>query len=128
MDTFPSDFVQILPPEVTEMIFANLAADEIYSSLLTSKKWLNFIDNDSVIWKRLCQHFDEEDIQEDLAKGLTWKNVFLNNFGVKGCIRSWIKGRFSNFETFDELACRNVITVIDVETWGIILEAELKRN
>ena len=128
MDTFPSDFVQILPPEVAEMIFTNLAADEIYSSLLTSKKWQNFIDNDSVIWKRLCQHFDEEDIQEDLAKGLTWKNVFLNNFGVKGCIRSWIKGRFSNFGTYDELACRNVITVIDVETWGIILEAELKRN
>ena len=123
----PQDFVKLLPPELLEMIFTSVGEQGVYSSMLTCKHWLHFVDNDSMIWQQLCQQFDRDDIEEDIAKGLSWKAIFLNNQGVKGVVRRWLKGKYSCLKLYDEIATQKLMAVLDVDTWGFILEAELRR-
>lgn len=121
------DFVQFLPPEVLEMIFVNVGAEGIHSSLLTSKQWLDFVDNDSFIWEVLCRQLDQEDVLEDINKGFSWKAVFLNNQGVNGIVRKWLKGKYSFLKYYNEPESQRCMAVLDVNTWGVILEAEMAR-
>lgn len=127
MDEEAQDFVKFLPPELLEIIFANVGEKGIHSSLLTCKTWMQFVDNDSVIWQVLCRNFDKSDVQEDIASGLSWKAIFLNNQGVKGTVRRWLKGKYSYLKFHDDLASQDIMAVLDVETWGLILDAELRR-
>ena len=128
MERMSRDFVNSFPPEVVEMIFTNLSPDEIYASLQANKEWNSFIDNDNIIWKMLCKDFDRDDVEEDLANGLSWKMIFTKNYGVKGVIRRWMKGKYSKVDFYDENMTQNFMAVLDVETWGFILEAELLRS
>lgn len=109
------------------MIFANVGEKGIHSSLLTCKQWSDFIDNDSLIWQVLCKQLETDDVMEDLAKGLSWKAIFINNQGVNGVIRRWLKGKYSYLKYYDELATQRCMAVLDVDTWGFVLEAELAR-
>ena len=127
MDDEAKDFVKFLPPELLEIIFANVGEKGIHSSLLTCKAWMQFVDNDNAIWQVLCKDLDKDDIEEDLVNGLSWKTIFLNNQGVKGTVRRWMKGKYSHLNSYDELASQKVMAVFDVDTWGLILEAELRR-
>ena len=127
MDQDAQDFMKLLPPELLEIIFMNVGEKGIHSSLLTCKTWMQFVDNDSVIWQVLCKNFDKSDVEEDIASGLSWKATFLNNQGVKGTIRRWLKGKYSYLKFHDDLASQNIMAVLDVETWGLILDTELRR-
>lgn len=128
MERESRDFVNSFPPEVVEMIFTNLNPDEIFASLQANKEWNSFIDNDHIIWKMLCKDFDRDDVEEDLANGLSWKMIFKNNYGVKGVIRRWMNGKYSKIDFYDDNMTQNYMAVLDVETWGFILEAELLRS
>ena len=127
MEENVQDFVQFLPQEVLEAIFTNVGEKGIHSSLLTCRTWSQFVDNDSFIWKDLCRNFDKDDVQADLANGLSWKAIFLNNQGTKGVVRRWLKGRYSNLKSHDQFGSQRIMAVLEAETWGLILEAEFSR-
>jgi len=127
MEENVQDFVQFLPQEILEAIFTNVGEKGIHSSLLTCRTWSQFVDNDNIIWKVLCRDFDKNDVEEDIASGLSWKAIFLNNQGTKGVVRRWLKGKYSYLKSHDEFSSQRMMAVLDAETWGLILETELGR-
>ncbi len=78
------DFVRTFPPELVEVIFSNLNPESVYSCLQASRMWNNFIEMDDSIWKSLCKNFDKASITDDLKCGLTWKEIFIKNYGIQG--------------------------------------------
>ncbi len=128
-DDGPKDFVTCFPAEIVEIIFTNLNPKAVYASLQASKLWNSFIEEDDLIWRSLCNVFDEDDVKEDLENGLSWKLIFIKNYGVEGVIRRWLKGKYSNLKYLGELSRTDeLFAVLDVETWGVILDSELTRS
>eukprot|EP00794_Sanderia_malayensis_P017225 gene17225-18946_t len=129
-DRRPKDIVTYFPAEIVEMIFSNLSPEAIYASLQASKPWNEFIETDDIIWKTLCSTFDINDIREDMDDGISWKVIFMKNHGTQGVTRRWLKGKYSNLKCGDWefFTQERLFDTIDVETWGLILDAELKRN
>ena len=54
------------------------------------------------------------------------QEVFQDNYGYRQIRRWWLEGKFSIVKSLDDLPQR-ILCPMDVDTWGEILEHELKR-
>ena len=126
--TILTDLVQILPPEITSMIFIFLDVKSLCQAAKTCKKWREFIDHSDLLWKLKCLSLDRVEVESDRTEGhVLWKTIAIRNFGVNGVKKRWLKGRFSNPATFEDLP-RDHLCRMSVDTWGAILEAEMSRS
>lgn len=124
------DFVERLPPEVTVKIFSQLDIQSLCRASETCRRWnLTIRDNDDV-WKPHCltaRAVCQREIDDDRKSGYTWRETFLRNYQKSKVKREWLSGRYSNIRSPENLPEKSMCPM-DADTWGEILEAELKRE
>ncbi|XP_072162802.1 F-box only protein 48-like [Diadema setosum] len=122
------NFMWHLPPEVCLQIFSAVDIQSLCKAAQTCKGWNDVIEKTDYLWKILCQQHCEDwgDVMDDRASGYTWKETFQRNFAHQAIKRKWLRGDFSSFHSYRDLPSR-VMCIMDVHTWGQILELELQR-
>ncbi|XP_062866657.1 F-box only protein 48 [Trichomycterus rosablanca] len=123
------NFIETLPTEMSVKIFSELDVKSLCHASLTCKHWNAIIETDEHLWRSHCLsvlNICRREVDGDRQNGLSWKVTLVRNY-QKGCVKKrWLKGRYSNIRSADELPSNNMCP-LDVETWGEILEAELER-
>ena len=113
----------VFPAEVFEKILYYVCSEDISSVSLVSKQWLTFLDEDNMLWKKLCETMmiEQEDLKTDISLSLKWKDIFKKNQGKHGVIRRWKEGRYDKISSYEDLA-KGFICKLDVTTWGYLLD------
>ncbi|XP_051983615.1 F-box only protein 48 [Xyrauchen texanus] len=123
------NFAETLPAEMSVRIFSELDLRSLCQASLTCKQWNGIIENSDLLWRSHCLTvlaICRGEVDGDRLDGYSWKVTLVRNYR-KGCVkRRWLKGRYSNIRSADEIPS-NSMCPLDVETWGEILEAELER-
>ena len=116
----PSAF---FPAEIFEKILYYVCSEDMSSVSLVSKQWLTFLDEDNMLWKKLCEGMmiEQEDLKLDISLRLKWKDIFKKNHGKHGVIRRWKEGRYDKISSYEVLA-EGFICKLDVTTWGYLLD------
>lgn len=110
-----------LPPEITLEILSFLDTKSLCQASQTCKKWREYIYNTDLLWKRKCSTLDQDEIEQDVQKGLWWRNIFIRNYGTNAIKRRWFEGKYRHVKSPDELP-RNHFGPMSTETWGCILD------
>ncbi|KAM8784673.1 F-box only protein 48-like isoform 1-T2 [Rhynchonycteris naso] len=126
-----NNLVERLPSEVTEKIFSYLDCQSLGRASMTCKNWNFEITTNVSLWKRLCSDLKpncETEIDDDLKSGYSYRETFLRNYQKYiEVICGWDSGKFSYITSFSDLP-EISMCVMNAETWGKILEKELKRD
>ncbi|XP_057628224.1 F-box only protein 48 [Chionomys nivalis] len=124
-----SSFVDLLPPEVTCKIFSQLDVQSLCRASETCWSWnRTIINNDDALWKPHCltaRAVCPREIDRDIEHN-TWRETLLRNYQKSKVKHAWLSGRYSNIRSPLNLPKRFMYPM-DVDTWGEILDAELKR-
>lgn len=123
------NFAEALPLEMSLKIFSELDTHSLCNALLTCKLWYHIIEDSDYIWRDHClivRAVCQREIDGDRHDGLSWKVTLVQNYKRGILKRDWLRGRFSNIRSAEELLDKYMCP-LDVETWGKILEAELDR-
>ncbi|XP_036903975.1 F-box only protein 48 [Sturnira hondurensis] len=124
-----NNFFKRLPPEVTSRIFSLLDVQSLCRASMTCQSWnLDIRLNDS-LWKPHCLALKavcRKEIEDDLKSGYSWRDILLRNYQKSKVKLEWLSGRYSNICSPVDLP-EKIMCPMDAETWGEILEAELKR-
>ncbi|XP_066234203.1 F-box only protein 48-like isoform X1 [Saccopteryx leptura] len=125
------NFVERLPSEITEKIFSYLDCQSLGRASMTCKSWNSNITTSVSLWKHLCSNLKpncETEIENDLKSGYSYRETFLRNYQKYIEVTSgWDIGIFSDIPSFPELP-ENSMCTMSKETWGDILDKELKRD
>ncbi|XP_029950129.1 F-box only protein 48-like [Salarias fasciatus] len=123
------DFAELLPTEMSVRIFGELDTASLCSASRTCRRWNHIIEGSEQLWRNQCllvRALCQREVDGDRQEGLSWKVVLVRNYTRSRVKSAWLKGRFSCVRSADELlGC--VMTPLDVESWGEILQAELDR-
>ncbi|EDV27269.1 F-box only protein 48 [Trichoplax sp. H2] len=116
------DFVNLLPAEISVMIFGLANYNDLSQALQTCTTWHDFINHTDYIWKQLCDVsiLDDEQGQQSL------KQLAKMNYYKKLTLNFWLSGKMSQVCSIDQLPTFPT-RPFDVDTWGRILEMELTR-
>ncbi|XP_022070154.1 F-box only protein 48 isoform X2 [Acanthochromis polyacanthus] len=125
----PQNFAETLPTEMSVRIFGELDAESLCSASRTCRLWHHIIEQSEQLWRRQCllvRAVCRREVDGDRRDGLSWKVTLGRNYSRCCLKRDWLRGRFSQVRSADELSGRKM-TSLDAETWGEILQAELDR-
>ncbi|KAL2086535.1 hypothetical protein ACEWY4_017594 [Coilia grayii] len=123
------NFAEALPPEMSLRIFGELDVRSLCQASLTCKRWNRLIEDNDQLWRSHCLTVlavCRRDVAGDRQEGLSWKVTLVRNYQKSRIKRNWMKGRFSQVLSAEQLPPHSMYP-FDVETWGEILEAELER-
>ncbi|KAM4603855.1 F-box only protein 48 isoform 1-T2 [Polymixia lowei] len=123
------NFAETLPAEMSLKIFRELDTESLCNALLTCKLWHHIIEESDCLWRSPCltvRAVCQREVDRDRRDGLSWKVTLVRNYKRSFLKRDWLRGRYSNVCSAEELRDRRMCP-LDVETWGEILEAELER-
>ncbi|CAH6999763.1 Fbxo48 [Phodopus roborovskii] len=128
--TSQSNFVELLPPEVTCKIFSQLDIQSLCRASETCWSWHRTIRNNDALWKPYCltaRAVCQREIDNDIKSGYTWKVILLRNYQKSKVKHEWLSGRYSNIRSPASLP-EKLMCPMDADTWGEILDAELGRE
>ncbi|KAJ8002177.1 hypothetical protein DPEC_G00177110 [Dallia pectoralis] len=128
-ETCPYNFAETLPMEMSLRIFSELDLDSLCRASLTCKLWHHIIEGCDHLWRNYCltvRAVCHQEIDRDRQNGLSWKVTLVRNYKRGYLKQEWLRGRFSNIRSADDLVNQYMCS-LDVESWGEILEAELER-
>ncbi|XP_055479796.1 F-box only protein 48 [Psammomys obesus] len=126
----PSNFVELLPPEVTFKIFSQLDVQSLCRASRTCLSWNRTIRSSDSLWKPHCltlRAVCQREIDDDIESGYTWREILLRNYQKSRVKHEWLSGRYSNIRSPISLPER-AMCPMDADTWGEILDAELERE
>ncbi|KAM5318176.1 F-box only protein 48 isoform 1-T5 [Glossophaga mutica] len=124
-----SNFFEGLPLEVTLRIFSLLDVQSLCRASMTCWSWNCTIGVNDSLWKPHClaiRAVCKEEIDNDLKSGYSWRDTLQRNYQKSKVKLEWLSGRYSNICSPINLP-EKIMYPMDAETWGEILEAELKR-
>ncbi|EDO43767.1 predicted protein [Nematostella vectensis] len=121
------DFVDFLPLEVSTIIFSYLDIGSLLNASKTSRKWRRIISGIDIIWKKGCKVLDRVEVEMDIKLGFSWRKIATLNYGKNGVMRRWLKGRYSDISSKDDIP-KDILCPLDTESWGRILDKEMNRN
>ncbi|KAF6103352.1 F-box protein 48 [Phyllostomus discolor] len=124
-----NNFFERLPLEVTLRIFSWLDVQSLCRASMTCWSWNDKIRVDDSLWKPHClavRAVCKKEIDDDLKSGYSWRDTLLRNYKKSKVKLEWLSGRYSNICSPINLP-EKIMYPMDAETWGEILEAELKR-
>ncbi|XP_059408812.1 F-box only protein 48-like [Carassius carassius] len=128
-DPLQQNYTETLPTEMSVRIFSELDVRSLCQASLTCRHWNDIIEGSDQLWRSHCLTVlavCRREVDGDRLDGCSWKVTLVRNYR-KGCVkRRWLKGRYSNIRSADDIP-PNSMCPLDVETWGEILEAELDR-
>uniref|UniRef100_G3Q7Y9 F-box protein 48 n=1 Tax=Gasterosteus aculeatus TaxID=69293 RepID=G3Q7Y9_GASAC len=123
------NFAETLPTEMSVKIFGELDARSLCSASRTCRLWHHIIAESDAVWRRQCLLVGavcHREVDSDRRNGLSWKVTLVKNYTRSRVKRDWLRGRYSNVRSAEELIGRKMAP-LDAETWGEILQAELDR-
>ncbi|XP_048843429.1 F-box only protein 48 [Brienomyrus brachyistius] len=126
---FGRNFAESLPMEMSLKIFSKLDIKSLCSAAITCKLWNCIIENSDYLWRTHCltvRGVCQREVDGDRGSGLSWKVTLVRNYRKGSVKREWLRGRFSNIRCVEDLPDQSMC-VLDAESWGEILEAELER-
>ncbi|XP_034364094.1 F-box only protein 48 [Arvicanthis niloticus] len=126
----PSNFVEMLPLEVTSKIFSQLDIRSLCRASRTCTSWNHAIRNNDSLWKPHCltiRAVCQREIDDGIKKGYTWREILLENYQKSKVKHGWLSGRYSNIRSPVSLP-EEAMCPMDADTWGEILDAELERE
>lgn len=124
-----NNFFELLPRELQLQIFSQLDMRSLCRASVTCKSWNYTIENTDTLWKPHClavRAVCKREIDDDLKSGYTCRVTLLRNYQKSKVKLEWLSGRYSNICSSVSLP-EKIMYPMDAETWGEILEAELKR-
>ncbi|EDL97899.1 similar to RIKEN cDNA A630050E13 gene (predicted) [Rattus norvegicus] len=125
-----SNFVDLLPLEVTFNIFSQLDIPSLCSASRTCTSWNHAIRNNDSLWKPHCLSIRavcQREVDDDIENGYTWRVILLRNYQKSKVKNEWLSGRYSNIRSPVSLP-EKAMCPMDADTWGEILDAELGRE
>ncbi|XP_032772541.1 F-box only protein 48-like [Rattus rattus] len=125
-----SNFVDLLPLEVTFNIFSQLDIPSLCSASRTCTSWNRAIRNNDSLWKPHCLSIRavcQREVDDDIENGYTWRVILLRNYQKSKVKNEWLSGRYSNIRSPVSLP-EKAMCPMDADTWGEILDAELGRE
>ncbi|XP_051020851.1 F-box only protein 48 [Acomys russatus] len=125
-----SNFVELLPMEVTFKIFSQLDIQSLCRASGTCTSWNHVIRNNDSLWKPHCltvRAVCQKEIDDDIESGYTWRVILLRNYQKSRVKHEWLSGRYSNIRSPVSLP-EKAMCPMDADTWGEILDAELERE
>ncbi|OBS66083.1 hypothetical protein A6R68_05376, partial [Neotoma lepida] len=125
-----SNFFKELPTEVTCIIFSQLDLLSLCRASETCWKWNDIIKNSGDVWRPHCltvRAVCPREIDDDIKSNYPWRVIFLRNYQKSKVKHAWLSGRYSNIRSPMSLP-ENCMYPMDADTWGEILDAELKRG
>lgn len=128
-DAGGQNFAEALPAEISVKIFGELDTESLCNASLTCKQWRHIIEGSDFLWRSPClvvRAVCQREVDSDRREGLSWKVTLVRNYQRSFLKRDWLRGRYSNVRSWEELRGARMCPM-DVETWGEILEAELER-
>lgn len=75
-DGLPSDFVEMLPAEMSERIFGELDTASLCSASCTCKLWHHIIEENQLLWRSQCLRVRAvcpREVDRDRGDGFSWK-------------------------------------------------------
>lgn len=124
-----NNFFIWLPQEVTLYIFSQLDIQSLCRASMTCMSWLATIRNNDFLWKPHClavRAVCKREVDDDRKSGYSWRDILVRNYQKSQVKLGWLSGRYSNVCSPTSLP-EAIMCPMDAETWGEILEAELKR-
>ncbi|XP_004636249.2 F-box only protein 48 isoform X2 [Octodon degus] len=123
------NFIELLPPEITLRIFSQL--DDIqsfYRAFMTCRRWNYIIENNDFLWKPHCLALEYvcQEVDNDQNCGYSWRDILRRNCQISKVKGEWLGGKYSNIRSACGLPEKSMCPM-SKETWGEILEAELRR-
>ncbi|XP_029339894.1 F-box only protein 48 [Mus caroli] len=125
-----SNFVELLPLEVTYKIFSQLDIQSLCRASRTCTGWNRAIRNNDSLWKPHCltiRTVCQREVDDDIKSGYTWRVILLRNYQKSKVKNEWLSGRYSNIRSPVSLP-EKAMCPMDADTWGEILDAELERE
>ncbi|GAB1295826.1 F-box only protein 48 [Apodemus speciosus] len=125
-----SNFVELLPLEVTSKIFSLLDIRSLCRASRICTSWNCAIRNNDSLWKPHCltlRAVCQKEIDDDIQSGYTWRVILLRNYQKSRVKHEWLSGRYSNIRSPISLP-EQAMCPMDADTWGEILDAELERE
>lgn len=126
---YQNKFFEQLPDELYVKIFSQLDMRSLCRASMTCKRWNSAVRNNDSLWKPHClavRVVCKREIDDDRKSGFSWRDTLLRNYQKSKVKLEWLSGRYSNICSPVSLP-EKIMYPMDVETWGEILEAELKR-
>ncbi|XP_054442923.1 F-box only protein 48 [Pteronotus mesoamericanus] len=124
-----NNIFECLPLEITLRIFSWLDIQSLCRASMTCRSWNYKIRTNDSLWKPHClavRAVCKKEIDDDLKNGYSWRDILLRNYQKSKVKLEWLSGRYSNICSPVGLP-EKIMYPMDAETWGEILEAELKR-
>lgn len=125
-----NNFFKWLPQEIALHIFRQLDIQSLCKASMTCMSWSDTIrNNDSFLWKPHCEAIQavcKREVDADRKSGYSWRDILLRNYKKSQVKLRWLSGRYSNICSPTSLP-ETTMCPMDAESWGEILEAELKR-
>ncbi|XP_072239822.1 F-box only protein 48 [Leuresthes tenuis] len=128
-DSSAHNFAETLPPELSVRIFGELDAESLCSASRACRLWHGIIEQSEQLWRRQClllRAVCSREVDGDRSGGLSWKVTLVRNYTRSRVKSDWLRGRYSQVRSAEELAGRKMAP-LDAETWAEILQAELDR-
>ncbi|KAM5253131.1 F-box only protein 48 [Hipposideros larvatus] len=122
-------FFEMLPLEIYIRIFSPLDMRSLCRASMTCKRWNRTIKTTDSLWKPHClavRAVCRREIDDDLKSGYSCRDTLRRNYQKSQVKLEWLSGRYSDICSPVSLPEKSMYPM-DAETWGEILEAELKR-
>ncbi|KAK1333009.1 hypothetical protein QTO34_006542 [Cnephaeus nilssonii] len=117
------------PQQTAPQTLVSAGRSEFVQASMTCVSWFATIRNHDFLWKPHClavRAVCKREIDDDRKSGYSWRDILLRNYKKSQVKLGWLSGRYSNICSPISLP-ETIMCPMDAETWGEILEAELKR-
>ncbi|XP_006909594.1 F-box only protein 48 isoform X1 [Pteropus alecto] len=124
-----NNLFELLPREISLQIFSLLDVQSLCRASMTCRSWNCTITKNDFLWEPHClaiRAVCKREIDDDRKSGYSWMDTLQRNYQKSKVKFNWLSGRYSNLSSSVSLP-EKIMYPMDAETWGEILEAELKR-
>ncbi|XP_004710307.1 F-box only protein 48 [Echinops telfairi] len=123
-------YIECMPPEIMLHIFGWLDPQSLCTATMVCKRWNDIVKENESLWKQHCEAMKDvcqKEVDADIQNDYSWKATLWRNYRKHQVKRAWLSGRYSNIDSPSGLPGQSMCPM-DAETWGEILEVELKRK
>ncbi|XP_075452200.1 F-box only protein 48 [Ascaphus truei] len=114
--------------EIKCLILGALDMKSLCVAARTCKSWNQIVENNDILWKKHCLAIGAVCQQESDEDGkYSWKKTFQINYGKKKVKEAWLRGEYSNIDSFSKLP-EHSMCPMGAACWEEIVDAELKRK
>lgn len=124
-----NNFLELLPREISLQIFSQLDVQSLCRASMACRSWNRILTESDSLWEPHClavRTVCKREVDDDRKSGYSWMDTLRRNYQKSKMKLDWLSGRYSNLSS--PLSLPEKMYPMDADTWGEILEEELKRD